>query len=418
MKVPSLKRPALSRRNPDGWLVRISVRLAQDDIGRLGTEADSVRDTLASRVLEAANTADLQRPVAARDQYLLVIRPGRRSDDSSDPAPVMRDLLDRLAQPVNSSVGPIFPRLNTAFTRAPCIASDESARNALSKALIEAEEAGSGVAVEVDLESQTSRLVALDKPESRMISVLKRAIDADLVVMHFQPVVRLSDERVVSFEALMRVVDENTGDLINPGDFIGIAEESGLIHELGRLALRSAAAQMKVWQESHGETAPARVAVNVAPQQLASADFVTEVTAAFAEVGLNRLTVELTESAMIKEMPQACAALDALRAGGAWVALDDFGVEYSNLAYLRDLEVDIVKIDRSFLDGAVHSTRAQTILAMIAELAHLLNVKVVAEGVATAEQSADLRALGVDYGQGGYFGSALDAAAATQIIRP
>ena len=416
MKVPHLPRPSISRRNPDGWLVRISVRLAQDDIGRLGDEADSVRDTLASRVLEAANPADPHRPVAARDQYLLVIRPGRRSDDSSDPIPVVCDLLDRLAKPVDSSVGPIFPRLNTAFTRAPCLAGDEAARDELATALIKAEEAGTGVAIEVDLEAGSTRLVVLDKPESRMVSVLKRAIDANQVVMHYQPVVRLSDERVVSFEALMRVVDENSGDLISPGDFIAVAEQSGLIHELGRFALRSAAAQMKIWQDTQGAAAPNRVAVNVAPQQLASTDFIAEVQAAFAEVGLDRLTMEITESAMIKEMPQASAALETLRAGGAWVALDDFGVEYSNLAYLRDLEVDVVKIDRSFLDGAVHSARAQTILAMIVELAHLLDAKVVAEGVATAEQSADLRALGVDYGQGGYFGSAMDASAAKQVI--
>jgi len=149
---------------------------------------------------------------------------------------------------------------------------------------------------------------------------------------------------------------------------------------------------------------------------LANDDFVAEVSKIFAGVGLDALTLELTESERIQEMPQARTALVALRTAGAWVALDDFGVEYSNLAYLRDLEIDIVKIDRSFLDGGANAARAQTILAMVVELAHLLEAKVVAEGVATPEQVASLAALGIDYGQGEHFGLGVDALEASLMI--
>ena len=410
-----MKLSGLSRRKPDGWLARISVRLAESDIERLGAEEASVRDALAQRIASATRLAD-DHSVHARDEYLLVIRPGRRDSDSNDPVPVIRSLLDKLAKPVESTVGPIFPRLNAAFTREPCIADDKAVRTALTEALGKAEAAGSGVAVELDLAAETSRLLALDTPEMEIVSALKRAIDSGQVVMHYQPVVALADGRVTAFEALMRIVDENEGGLLSPSHFIAVAERSGMIHELGRIALQAAAAQMAAWRSEFGARAPSRIAVNVAASQLSNSDFVAEARSIFADVGLDALTLELTESQRIQEMPQACEALDALRAQGAWVALDDFGVEYSNLAYLRDLEVDIVKIDRSFLDGGRNAGRAQTILAMIVELAHLLDAKVVAEGVSTPEQVASLAALGIDYGQGEHFGFGMDAVEASLLI--
>ena len=415
MKVPGFSRATPSRRNPDGWLVRISVRLSRGDKERLGENIEVVREALAVRVVEATRPGD-DRSVLARDQYLLVIRPGRRSTDSDDPVPVVRKLLETLAQPIDSPMGPIFPRLNAAFATTPSSAADEGARAALATGLDKAEQAGSGVAIAVDLTGGESQLLTLDTPDTAMISVLKRAIDAEQVVMHYQPVVRLSDGRVTAFEALMRVVDENGKGLVGPAQFIGVAENSGLIHELGRIALRAAAAQMMAWRAAYGTAAPTRIAVNVAPPQLASADFVGEVQTIFAEVGLSALTLELTETAAIQEMPQAYAALEKLREGGAWIALDDFGVEYSNLSYLRDLAVDVVKIDRSFLDGGAQVARAATILAKIVELAHLLDAKVVAEGVASAEQVTALHGIGIDYGQGSHFGLGLEAGDASLLI--
>jgi len=415
MNFLGLRTQPATRRKPDGWLVRISVRLARADIGRLGLEAETIRTLLAQRVSEAASPND-NRSVLARDQYLLVIRPGRRKSDSDDPVPVVRKLLEEMTKPVESSIGPIFPRLNAAFTRTPCIAADEAIRTSLAKALDKAEQVGSGVAMEIDPSGGDPRLLALDTPETKVVSVLKRAIDSDQVVMHYQPVINLSNGSISAFEALMRVVDENGNGLLSPGHFIEAAERSGLIHELGRIALRTAAEQMTVWRSSYGESAPPRIAVNVAAPQLANADFAAEAQALFADVGLNALTLELTESERIQQMPEARAALEKLRQGGAWVALDDFGVEYSNLSYLRDLEVDIVKVDRSFLDGGANATRAQTILAKIVELAHLLDAKVVAEGVSTPEQVKSLAGLGIDYGQGEQFGLGMDAQAATQLI--
>ncbi len=415
MRLLGLPRQTDTRRKPDGWLVRISVRLASADISRLGAEADTIGETLAQRVAVAANPED-DRTVSVKDQYLLVIRPGRRKSDSDDPRPVVQQLLADMAKPVMSSIGPIFPRLNAAFTRTPCITSDKAVRTLLIEGLEQAEISGSGVAIEIDPSGGEPELLSLDTAETKVASALKRAIDSDQVVMHYQPVVSLANNRIASFEALMRVVDENGSGLLSPAHFIGIAERSGLIHELGRIALRVAAEQMAAWRSSYGESAPPRIAVNIAAPQLANSDFVAEATKIFADVGLSSLTLELTESARIQKMPEACAALAALREGGAKVALDDFGVEYSNLAYLRDLDVDIVKIDRSFLDSGVNAARAQIIVSKVVELAHLLDARVVVEGVSTPEQVASLVALGIDYGQGELFGLGMDAEAATRLI--
>ncbi len=418
MKLPRfIRRQTERRESGKGWLVRIAVRLSGGDVQRLGAEAEEVADALAARVVDAARPGD-DRSLVARNQYLLVIRLGRRSGDASDPIPVVRRLLNGLAKPVDSSIGPIFPRFNAAFSTTPCAADDAAARNALADALEQANSAGSGVAIALNLRNGDREMMTLDTPETQTVSVLKRAIDANQVVMHYQPVVRLSDGRVTSFEALMRVIDENDeAGLLSPSKFIRVAEETGLIHELGRIALASAAAQMKGWRAAHGDAAPNRIAVNVSPPQLANADFVLEARRAFAEVGLKALTIELTETAQISEMPQAVAALAALRADGAWIALDDFGVEYSNLAYLRDLAVDMVKIDRSFLDSAESSARAVTILTKIVELAHLLDAKVVAEGVSSAAQSAALDDLGVDFGQGIHFGLGMVPEEAANLIK-
>lgn len=414
MKVPTLRRAFSRRRAAEGWLVRVSVRLSKSDVDRLGSDAEGVRNSLAQRVAETTRPGD-DRSVLASDEYLFVVKLGRRSSDSSDPVPVVRRLMDALAKPVESAVGPIFPRLNAAFTSAPCDASDEQARGALAVALNEAERAGSGIAVELDLRNGTSRHLTMDTPETETVGMLKRSIDAGQVVMHYQPIVRLRDGHVTGFEALMRV-DGDDG-MLGPAGFIGAAERSGLIHELGRIAFREAAAQMARWRRTCGDAAPLRVAVNVSPRQLASPDFTDRVAAAFAGIGLDSLTLEMTETALIHEMPEARETLQHLRDAGAWVALDDFGVEYSNLAYLRDLAVDVVKIDRSFLEGASETRRAEIILTKIVELAHLLDAKIVAEGVATEDQRRVLNGMSVDYGQGSLFGPPVDGTEAEQLLR-
>jgi EAL domain-containing protein (putative c-di-GMP-specific phosphodiesterase class I) len=414
MKIPGFAKRPLTRRSRKGWLVRISARLADADLARLEGEADAVRQALADRIMQAARPGD-GRAILTQNQYLMVIRVGQRSTDSDDPVPVVRRLLDSLAEPVDSSLGPIFPRLNAAFTVTACDAEDTEARAALTEGLERAEHAGSGVAFALDPARGTSEMLTLETAETETVGIVKRAVDAGQVILHYQPVVRLSDGRMSSVEALMRIVEENGGGLLLPGQFIEAAEKTGLIHELGRIALHIAAGQMKAWREALGDKCPARIAVNVAAPQLANADFVSDAQTAFAEVGLSALTLELTETAMIREIPEARQSLEALRAGGAWVALDDFGVEYSNLSYLRDLVVDVVKIDRSFLDGTGPGSRGERILAKIVELAHDLDALVVAEGVSSAEQAKALAALGVDYGQGEHFGLAVPEAQITGL---
>ena len=380
-----------------GWLVRLSVRLAKADVARLSEAAGrTVRAELAARIAaQIGNRAESA--LTERDQHLLVVRPGRRKSDHDSPDPVVRELIAGLGAPIPTDGGPVFPRVSAAFTAQPCDPGDERVRAELAVALGEADGAGEDAAIEIDLDTgERRRLRFPDRSEARMIGMLKRAVDGGQVVMRYQPVVALAARRVTGFEALMRIGQEGGGEL-SPAHFIGIAERSGMIHELGREALRLAADEARRWP------AGARVAVNVAASQLDADDFAAVAEAAFGDA-LPRLTVELTESALIAEMPRARATLDALRGMGARLALDDFGVEYSNLAWLRDLPVDVVKIDRSFLERGPHPERAATILAKVVELAHLLGAQVVAEGVATPRQADVLGSIGVDYGQGSLFG--------------
>ena len=417
MILSGFKEANTGKQEPDGWLVRISMRLTAEDINRLQAESETVRRVFTERLSRAANVENCH-DVSTRSNYLLVIRPGRRKDDSDDPLPVMRALLEKLAEPAESSIGPVFPRLNAVLTAAPCVASDRKIRLMLTEALQEAENTGSGIVLKVDTRTGLLERVTIDTQTTGTPNAIKRAIDTDNVVMHYQPVINLSNGRIHAFEALMRLTVENGTGLVSPAHFIAEAEKTGLIHELGRVALRKASAQMTQWRNHYGTHAPARIAVNVSAPQLTNENFVAEVQDIFAasRLGLDTLTLELTETKRIPHMPDVRMMLNALRRHGVLVALDDFGVEYSNLAYLRDLEVDVVKIDRSFLDGGNNPQRAHTILKKTVELTQALDMHVVVEGITTAAQMKALTELGIEYGQGGYFGFAMDAESASDLI--
>jgi diguanylate cyclase (GGDEF)-like protein/PAS domain S-box-containing protein len=217
--------------------------------------------------------------------------------------------------------------------------------------------------------------------------------------LHYQPRIDLRDMAVVGIEALIRW---NSADLgrVSPGEFIGIAEETGLIVPIGRWVLNEACRQTRRLIDHHGRTI--RVSVNVSARQLAQAGFVDEVRAALADSGLppGCLELELTESALIEDIPRTAAMLDELRALGVRLAVDDFGTGYSGLAYLRRFHIDVLKLDRSFVlqeDGGIG---AFDFVKAFVDMAHALKLSVVAEGVETAEVLDFLRAADCDEVQG------------------
>lgn len=234
-------------------------------------------------------------------------------------------------------------------------------------------------------------------PRSAEVDELARAIDGDELVLHYQPVVDLSTGLVTGVEALVRWQHPHRG-LLMPVDVIPLAEESGLIVQLGDWVLRTGAAQAAEWA-ARGR--PLDVAINLSPLQMAVPGFAEHCTAVFEAVQapMERLVLEVTESALL-DQPQAVQDLTDIRNSGVRLALDDFGTGYSSFSYLRRFPVDVLKIDRSFVAGLGQHPDDDAIVASVMGLARSTGKSVVAEGVETFAQLAHLRALGVQAAQG------------------
>jgi diguanylate cyclase (GGDEF)-like protein len=239
---------------------------------------------------------------------------------------------------------------------------------------------------------------------------LRRAIDQDKLALAFQPLVDLSTGNVSGFEALARWDHEDRG-IISPTEFIPVAEESGLIVSLGRWALDAAVRTMGDWDRKAGETLPLYVAVNVSAIQIARDDVSAAVTASLSGSGLagDRLTVELTESAIIQDPERAREVLEALKDLDARVAMDDFGTGYTSLAYLQRLPIDVLKIDQSFVTGVLKDRDSVAIIRAILSLANALGMSTTAEGIESEELARALTELGCSHGQGFYFAEPLPA---------
>jgi diguanylate cyclase (GGDEF)-like protein len=235
---------------------------------------------------------------------------------------------------------------------------------------------------------------------------LRRALEREEFVLHYQPKVNIVSGKLTGVEALIRWNDPVSG-LTLPGRFIPILEETGLIHDVGRWALRKAIEDYQRWRN---EGLPAvRIAVNVSPLQLRNQSFVAEIrqavsVAADAAAGLQ---LEITESVIMQDVNHSIDSLLAIRALGVTIAIDDFGTGFSSLNYLAKLPVDTLKIDRSFVVEMVSATGGLTLVSVIINLAHALKLNTVAEGVETAEQLRQLRLLGCDEMQGYLFGKPL-----------
>jgi len=237
---------------------------------------------------------------------------------------------------------------------------------------------------------------------------LHAAFANEQFVLHYQPQVDMASGRLVGAEALLRWNDPRAG-LVQPLRFIPMLEEIGLIHEVGRWALHQAARDHLRWRRAG--LPPIRVAVNVSPMQLRHRGFVAQIAQlcagdAGAAAGLE---LEITESMVMEDIEHGVATLQAIRALGVAIALDDFGTGFSSLSYLARLPVDVLKIDRSFVNDMTSGPDALSLVTNIVTLAHSLKLKVVAEGVETEEQAELLRALRCDAMQGFLFSMPLPA---------
>ena len=248
---------------------------------------------------------------------------------------------------------------------------------------------------------------AMEKTTQADERVLRSAIANDEFTMHYQPLLD-SHGRLESLEALMRWESPVQG-MISPANFIPLAESTGLIIDLGRVAIEKVCRQITLW--SAAAIPFGRVAINISPQQLEAADFLKELDAVLSsnKAAVGRLTFEITETACAAKPALLAERAAALRARGIQVSLDDFGTGYSSLGRLQDFQFDVLKIDRMFINRLGASPAAARVIEAIINIAHLLGISVVAEGVETGEQLQLLRALECDVMQGFLFSKPLSA---------
>jgi EAL domain-containing protein (putative c-di-GMP-specific phosphodiesterase class I) len=224
------------------------------------------------------------------------------------------------------------------------------------------------------------------------------------LVLHYQPIVRLDDRTVVAAEALLRWQHPDRGWL-PPSEFMQLAEDSGAIVDLGRWVLQQACRDAAAWERRGAAEDWRGVGVNLSRRQLDSPTLVDDVAAALRESGLppHQLTLEITETALAEDVTHAIAVMERLLDLGVGLAMDDFGTGYSSLADLQRMPIDVLKIDRAFVEGIARSEEEWALTSAVVGLATSLGKRTLAEGIEEPAQLAHLRSLGCELGQGYLF---------------
>jgi diguanylate cyclase (GGDEF)-like protein/PAS domain S-box-containing protein len=251
----------------------------------------------------------------------------------------------------------------------------------------------------------------------KMETALRGVIERDELTVYYQPIVSMTEGAVTGVEALLRWRNEGLG-AISPLEFIPIAEDTGLIIDLGRWVLDHVCRQAVTWEQEL-ENPPPVVSVNLSPRQVAHAELVPTVARVLADTGLDpsRLGLEITENVLISEADSPWNTLDSLKRLGVQLMLDDFGTGYSSLSYLKRFPVDVLKIDRTFVDGLGKEAEDEAIVKAVIGMARALELGVIAEGVETPRQTEVLLELGCERAQGFCFGRPRPAADITPLLR-
>jgi diguanylate cyclase (GGDEF)-like protein len=365
-------------------------------------------DRLLLAVTERLRKAVRRHELPARfggDEFVLVCEDVANEDDA---VAVAERLIKSLSLPFELEGNQAFiaASVGIALTGDANASPDDLVRDA-DAAMYRAKEAGGGRWSIFD-QVVRERAVARQATET----ALRNAISADELIVHFQPEVSVATGEIVGVEALVRWERPGHG-MVSPGEFIPIAEETGLIVPIGEWVLHEACRQASQFDDGR-----LVIRVNVSARQLAEPGLAETVKAALVTSGLppERLCLEVTESIVLEDGDRSVAALQALRDIGVGVSLDDFGTGYCSLSYLRRLPIDSLKIDRSFVRGLGHEADDDSIVTSVIDLARSLGVSVVAEGVETEEQLAGLRARGCDTMQGFLFARPGPAASVAALM--
>jgi diguanylate cyclase (GGDEF)-like protein/PAS domain S-box-containing protein len=375
----------------------------------LGHEAgDGVLQTLAGRLQSAAREADTVARLGG-DEFVLVL-PGL--GDKQVGQSILKDIMEAVALPLVTHDHEFFFTCSIGVAIYP---GDGGTAESLTKhadiAMYRAKELGRNA-----VQFYTPMLNARTLDRLSIEADLRHALARDEFVVHYQPQIDLRSGQIVGMEALIRWNHPVHG-MIAPMRFIGLAEEMGLIIPIGDWVVRTACTQTKAWHDAGlGEL---RVAVNLSPRQFTQKALVQSIADILRSTNLDArfLELELTESLIMSDVENGIAILRSLKALGIQISIDDFGTGYSSLSYLRRLPIDILKIDQSFVKDLSVDPDDAAIVVSIITLAHSLRLKVIAEGVETAEQLAFLREHGCDQMQGYYFSRPLGPQAFEMMLQ-
>jgi diguanylate cyclase (GGDEF)-like protein/PAS domain S-box-containing protein len=335
------------------------------------------------------------------DEFVVLLERVRSVNDATD---VADSVLSCLAQPYElngydivstASIGVVVTGLGQEGDADQAHSATDLLRDG-DTAMYEAKLAGRGCYRVFDAEMRRRVRSRLE-----LESDLRRALTDDELHLDYQPIIDLRSGELESVEALIRWRHPQRG-LISPAEFIPIAEETGLIHDIGAWVLRTACTQFVHWQNTVRDTAPKSVSVNLSRGQFNRADLTEEVAEILADTGMpaDRLHLEITETAVMSDVQHAIAVLGKLKELGIKIDMDDFGTGQSSLACLRELPCDILKIDRAFIAGLEASRDMAAMIQAVIHLAYNLGIAVVAEGIETMDQVVTLQALDCDFGQG------------------
>jgi diguanylate cyclase (GGDEF)-like protein len=377
---------------------------------------DQVLLEVVSRLRACLRSADAlcTSTVASRldgGRFMILLEDLRETPDS---ARVAQRILDRLAEPYQAAGQEIFitSSIGIATNDRGYLRAEDMLRDADSaRARVSA--AGGGIYAMFDGAAQ-----AAVKSRLAFESSLRAAIRDEIIEVHYQPVVRTADGGLLGFEALVRWNDPELGR-VSPADLIAVAEDSSIIHSLGALVFRMACRQQRQWREMLGDAGGSIVSVNLSPKQLAHPNLLQRMIEIMQDTNVRPewMSLEITESALMVDPDAAAATLARLRATGMSLQLDDFGTGYSSLSRLHCLPLDVLKVDRSFVQDICTRREHVQILEAVNSIARAFDMKVTVEGVETAEQLAIVRRLDIDQAQGYLFGKPMPPQEATQLLR-
>ena len=372
-------------------------RLVNDSLGRLA--GDEVLNVVAGRLREAARETDL---VARRsgDTFLLLLADLEREGDDVEAAVARAEtaaqrVLDALALPFRAGGTELYVSASIGISLFPQDGDETGSllRNA-EAAMLESKKGGHAYLV--------SNRGALDSSAKlRFVTRLRKAVESQRWALHYQPILELATGRMRGVEALIRWIEPD-GTMVPPGDFIPLAEELGLIEAIGDWVVRELVYQAQAWSELDIDL---DISFNLSPRQFWQPDLAEGILERIREGGVDpsRVVVEITESSAMNDPDKAQAILEDLHAGGLRIAIDDFGTGYSSLARIRDMPVDVLKIDRSFVSGVDVDPQNQSIVSAFIELARGLGMTTLAEGIETEGELAFVLERGCVMGQGFYF---------------